>query len=806
MGIGGVSNFTISYSPDTFGGHTAALVISNDSPSGVYTMNLAGATYQFTTNVGPYGGGNTITITNGADFGAITNVRVGGTSVRPVSSGANWFTIALPAASAAGPVDFVIQTSDNGDITLSNAYTYNPAGIIMGGGSYSNVWTSVGSGMTGSTARVRCLAYEGVNLYAGGDFTGSGGVPAANIAQWNGTAWTNLGSGMILPPMVLKTVGTDLYVAGDFTNAGGVAGTKYIAKWNGAAWESLGGGMNNSMNALAHDGTNLYAGGSFTNAGGVSAARVARWNGTAWTNIGSGMSGASAMVWTMAHDGTNLYAGGTFTNAGGVSVTNVARWNGASWTNLGGGVNGLVLAMTWGGSKLYVAGSFTAAGGVSATNIAMWNGTAWTNLGGGLNLAVYALAHDGTNLYAGGTFTNAGGVAANRVAMWNGTAWTNLGSGWSAAVRALAHDGTNLYAGGNTATVGGIPLVNVAKWGPVSASGPAIVPSSGSWTGGYEVSISGSNLGNGGDITNVTLCGTSATIVSQTAERVWITAGVALSVGPGDVRVYSVSFGETVKSNAFTYEGRGMTVLGTNGAAIVNGASAQSANGTKFPQLLSGTSWTNTFAITNNGTETVTISGFGNINPSFEITGLPAAVAAGGVSNFTVKFAPTSVGTYNDWLTISNDSPTPAYVVRLYGPCYVATTNVGPYGGGNSNRIANGYFGIITNVLVNGVAANLVETNASSFTIVMPPATNAGAVSIVIQTSDNGDILLRDAYTYNAPGLIGASTPWDWSAWETTVPMPDKYGYMGAAVYSNKLYSVGGQRDAVTTWRMRDLD
>ena len=59
---------------------TAALVISNDSPTAAYTVNLAGSCYQLSDNRGPYAGGNTITITNGF-FGTITNVLVGGTGI-----------------------------------------------------------------------------------------------------------------------------------------------------------------------------------------------------------------------------------------------------------------------------------------------------------------------------------------------------------------------------------------------------------------------------------------------------------------------------------------------------------------------------------------------------------------------------------------------------------------------------------------------------------------------------------------------------------------------------------------------------
>ena len=715
----------------------------------VYAVNI---------DLGPYSGGNTITITNG-NFGNITNVFVGGVRAILVAHGANWVTFTLPSTGSAGAKDIVVLTSDNGAITLTGAYTVNPAGAITVGTEYVNVWTNLSSGVAGSSQRVYCLAYEGANLYAGGSFASAGGVSATNIAKWNGTAWTNLGSGMNNVSMVLKTMGTDLYAGGDFTNAGAVAGTKYIAKWNGSAWESLAGGMSSSMNALAHDGTNLYAGGSFTNAGGVAASHVAKWNGTTWTNLGSGVSGGGDMVWAMAHDGTNLYAGGSFESAGSVSATNIAKWNGSAWTNLGNGLPGIVSALARNGSNLYAGGFFTNAGGnANAKYVAMWNGTTWTNLGSGLNMSVNALAHDGTNLYAGGTFTSAGGVAVNRVAMWNGTTWTNLGSGCSSTVRALAHDGASLYAGGNIGTVGGMPSINVAKWGPMAIlSGTAVTPSSGVWTGGYPVVISGVNLGNGSDITGVTLCGASASISSQTVERVWIVAGQAISAGLGDVRVFSTSFGETVKSNAFTYLAPGLQVFGTNHVAIASGSAASLASGAKFTPILPGATVTHTFSITNNGTGLMTISGYatnGTDRSCFAVTGIPATVPVGGASSFTVAYTPTAVGDFAAALVISNDSPTAAYTVNLAGSCYQCSTDLGGYSGGNSITVTNGTFGNITNVLVGGVRATITGFGATWFTITLPVTGAAGVKDIVVQTSDSGDITLTGAYTVNPAGAI----------------------------------------------------
>src|SRR5258708_33671922 len=79
----------------------------------------------------------------------------------------------------------------------------------------------------------------GPALYAGGKFTAAGGVVVNNIAKWDGTQWSALGSGMgdgfLSPSVSALTVfddgtGAALYAGGQFATAGGVAAND-IAAW-----------------------------------------------------------------------------------------------------------------------------------------------------------------------------------------------------------------------------------------------------------------------------------------------------------------------------------------------------------------------------------------------------------------------------------------------------------------------------------------------------------------------------------------------------------------------------------------------
>src|SRR5712664_2144514 len=112
-------------------------------------------------------------------------------------------------------------------------------------------------------------------IYIGGRFTAVGTNLANNIAAWNGTNWSAFGlgltntSGFAVTALALDGAG-NLYVGGGFSYAGGLPATN-IAKWDGTNWSAIGSGLNGSVTAVAVDGSgNLYAGGSFTMAGTVS--------------------------------------------------------------------------------------------------------------------------------------------------------------------------------------------------------------------------------------------------------------------------------------------------------------------------------------------------------------------------------------------------------------------------------------------------------------------------------------------------------------------------------------------------------
>jgi len=173
---------------------------------------------------------------------------------------------------------------------------------------------------------VLALAASGSDLYAGGLFEQAGGSPATNIAKWEGSGWSALGSGFDGYVFALAVSGSDVYAGGRFLTAGGIVANS-IAKWNGSSWSAMGSGMDGDVRTLVVCGGNLYAGGYFTTAGGTVANCIAKWDGSSWSALGSGVaphtpySGLDAL----AVSGSDLYAAGSFMTAGGKVSTYVAR-------------------------------------------------------------------------------------------------------------------------------------------------------------------------------------------------------------------------------------------------------------------------------------------------------------------------------------------------------------------------------------------------------------------------------------------------------------------------------------------------
>jgi hypothetical protein len=158
------------------------------------------------------------------------------------------------------------------------------------------------------------------DILVGGYFNYAGGVPARNIARWDGQQWWSLGAGLDGGVGDIEQLRNgDIVVQGSFSTAGTIY-ARHISRWDGTSWWAMGAGPNDYVDDLAvMPNGDLLAVGSFYQIGGVYARGVARWDGQAWHPIDTGLTGSynvMGAVCAAALEDGSMAVGGNFTVAG----------------------------------------------------------------------------------------------------------------------------------------------------------------------------------------------------------------------------------------------------------------------------------------------------------------------------------------------------------------------------------------------------------------------------------------------------------------------------------------------------------
>lgn len=364
--------------------------------------------------------------------------------------------------------------------------------------------------------------YDG-KLVAGGNFDVPGGVLAYNIAAWSGLVWSALGSGITgdaiygSPCVHVLSVYNGELIVGGALKAANDATVNGIASWNGSRWSNLGSGTNGVTLALMEFNDTLYVGGVFDSAGGISALGLARWNGLSWSAM-SEDPGLYARAFGIYND--QLIVAG---------MLKIVAWNGSTWVTLQEGIGGgnlgtgsSINALAAYHDRLIAGGNFAwfDYGDVDAIATAKWNGSYWlpsgcspepfpprphatvnalivhndTLIGGGTDfwhfnengwqqdnvwqrddygcrfiavgnpLTINAMTMYNDMLIVGGVFDTINGIPANNIAAWDGTTWLPLGSGIDGVVTSLAVYNDALYVGGSFVVAGGKVSAYLARW------------------------------------------------------------------------------------------------------------------------------------------------------------------------------------------------------------------------------------------------------------------------------------------------------------------------------------------------------
>lgn len=421
----------------------SGLLAATDGVGGLAFWN--GANWTFDTPPGATNITRLLVAANG-------DLLVGTTTGVHRRSGLSWLSLGNP-----GHVLDLVEMP-NGDVVAAGSFAGQVARFSGGG------WAPVGNALSPVTAFVSSIVMQpNGRLLIAGSFSGSGATTLADLAELNGTQWTNPGGGIIGARHLHVWGNGEVFVGGQFATTQGIPFSGYpplavdnLARWSGISFAAVGpnvtDGQVTAMTRLPNG--DIVVGGTFTRIWGTNAAYIARWDGVAWHPLGIGTGSPVMGLATMPNG--DVIAVGAFNWAGGVQVNYVGRWNGSAWSSVGGGVSGIVEAvLVLPTGELVVTGQFASPGHM----IAKWNGASWSSFGSGLagnpNLPnkgrCLAVAPNG-DIYVGGRFETANGVPAQNCARWNGTNWSSVGPATTFAtqsIKAMTFD-----AGGRLVVVG----------------------------------------------------------------------------------------------------------------------------------------------------------------------------------------------------------------------------------------------------------------------------------------------------------------------------------------------------------------
>lgn len=328
------------------------------------------------------------------------------------------------------------------------------------------------------------MCVVGTDIYIGGNFTTLNSEPIAYLAKWDGTNWSQVGTGVNGPVWALETDGNfNLYAGGQFTQTGGVPANR-IAKWDGTNWSALteaGGitnGVNNLVRSIAIGSTGIYVGGDFTQAGGTPAFYAALYNTAVtpniWQNLGVNWSVGSVSTIDYAN-GTVFLGGGFFTVNGWPGNGIIKKEGSGSWQAMGSGSSvGVTKLIANTNGEVFALGDFSADAGPSANHIAKWNGTMWIPLGTepfnyipSADIGLYGTNTIYTTRFE---FQNPEYLYGNGVYKWDGVKWSGLGQGvgdyWTTTtqIKTLALYNSKVFAGGNFVTAGDKFISGLAQY------------------------------------------------------------------------------------------------------------------------------------------------------------------------------------------------------------------------------------------------------------------------------------------------------------------------------------------------------
>ncbi|MBX3388228.1 MAG: immunoglobulin domain-containing protein [Phycisphaeraceae bacterium] len=320
-------------------------------------------------------------------------------------------------------------------------------------------WSAIAIGFDDSLSAIASFDDK---LMLAGQFDQVAGSVIRGFGQWDGAAWTTVGSNAPYAVQSMRTVNGSLYTSGPFSG---------IAAWNGSAWASVS-GLANSLGAvlrLSEYQEELLAVGRVQLSGG-SGGPVAAWTGSQWKTFGTDLTGEALSA--VQYEGDLVVTESNFMRlSSDPTARGIFRYDGSAWHAWPVSLSFTGYLAVYNGKLMVGSSNVRSIDGVSYGALAQWEGDHWASVGGGVsgvglsNAGVRVLKHYKGDLVIAGTFNLAGSVVVSNIARWNGVEWRSMGTGLSGGpVVDVQEFQDELVAIGTFVRADGRPSAYFARW------------------------------------------------------------------------------------------------------------------------------------------------------------------------------------------------------------------------------------------------------------------------------------------------------------------------------------------------------